>query len=124
MRIDYWLEEHKRTAWLLTICYMSLIFILSSMPRPPQPLPPYEHIAVVEHMVEYAILCFLLSISLTDNPVINKKTLLFAVVIASLYGVSDEFHQLFVPGRVASIYDVFADCVGSVLGAVLRIRLR
>lgn len=54
---------------------------------------------------------------------VKKKTLLFAVLIASLYGVSDEFHQFFVPGRVASVFDVFADVVGSILGVFFRRRL-
>ena len=39
--------------------------------------------------------------------------------IASLYGVSDEFHQSFVPGRQASVGDVAADAVGA--GLVLMI---
>lgn len=124
IRIDLWLEKHKGIVRLLTVSYMLFIFILSSMPRPPQPLPPHECSSVIEHIVEYAILCFLLSISLADDSGINKKNLLFAVVIASLYGVSDEFHQSFVPGRVSSIYDVLADFFGSILAALLRIRLR
>jgi VanZ family protein len=35
------------------------------------------------------------------------------------YGVTDEFHQSFVPGRDASVYDVLADAVGFVLAAVV-----
>ena len=42
-----------------------------------------------------------------------------AVVLATLYGVSDEFHQLFVPGRSADRYDVLADCMGATAGAAI-----
>ncbi len=39
-----------------------------------------------------------------------------AIIVATLYGVSDEFHQMFVPGRTADRYDVLADCIGATLG--------
>ncbi len=42
-----------------------------------------------------------------------------AIVLATLYGVSDEFHQLFVPGRSADRYDVLADCIGATMGAAI-----
>ena len=38
------------------------------------------------------------------------------VAIVMVYGLSDEFHQSFVPMRDASIYDVFADIIGGMLG--------
>jgi VanZ family protein len=40
-----------------------------------------------------------------------------AVVISTLYGVSDEYHQLFVPGRSFDVFDMLADFIGSVVGA-------
>lgn len=39
------------------------------------------------------------------------------VVLGSLYGVSDEIHQSFVPGRFDDIYDLFADILGAIAGA-------
>ncbi len=45
--------------------------------------------------------------------------MLLSVVSASLYGVSDEIHQSFVPFREASIADVIADILGSVCGVYL-----
>jgi VanZ family protein len=42
-----------------------------------------------------------------------------AIALATLYGVTDEFHQLFVPGRSADRYDVLADCIGATLGTAL-----
>ena len=39
-----------------------------------------------------------------------------AIVISSLYGVSDEYHQLFVPGRTFDVLDMLADAIGSVVG--------
>ena len=44
---------------------------------------------------------------------------LLALTLASVYGVSDELHQAFVPGRDASTADVAKDLAGSALGALL-----
>jgi VanZ family protein len=52
-----------------------------------------------------------------------------AVIGSTLYGVTDEIHQMFVPPRTAELADLAADLVGSVaavavLYAAQRIRLR
>jgi VanZ family protein len=39
-----------------------------------------------------------------------------AVVFASVYGITDEFHQWFVPGRTADVYDWIADSTGATIG--------
>jgi VanZ family protein len=44
---------------------------------------------------------------------------LAAIVLATMYGVSDEFHQSFVPGRSPDRFDVVADCVGATIGVAL-----
>jgi VanZ family protein len=41
---------------------------------------------------------------------------LAAIALATMYGVSDEFHQSFVPGRSPDRFDVVADCVGATIG--------
>jgi VanZ family protein len=42
-----------------------------------------------------------------------------ALVICALYGVSDEFHQSFVPGRTPDVHDVIADCIGAAVAVTL-----
>jgi len=44
------------------------------------------------------------------------------VILATLYGISDEVHQAFVPGRNASPWDVVADGLGGVMGALIYTR--
>ena len=46
------------------------------------------------------------------------QLLAISVLFASLYGVSDEFHQSFVVARRADALDGVADVVGSILGAL------
>jgi VanZ family protein len=48
----------------------------------------------------------------------SRAHLLGGVVIASLYGMSDELHQLYVPGREGSLADLTADVGGAALGAL------
>ncbi len=45
--------------------------------------------------------------------------MILGIALASLYGISDEIHQIFVPDRVADIYDVIADILGSMIGVML-----
>ena len=45
--------------------------------------------------------------------------ILAATVLATLYGVSDEIHQMFVPPRTPDWQDVCADALGAMTGAVV-----
>jgi VanZ family protein len=42
---------------------------------------------------------------------------MFGWILASIYGITDEIHQSFVPMRDTSVFDVFADGLGSFAGA-------
>lgn len=48
-----------------------------------------------------------------------KRAIPMALTICVLYAISDEFHQLFVPGRGAQFTDVILDSAGSALGVYL-----
>ena len=75
----------------------------------------------VTHGTAYCILGLLVSRATSGGlgrPLIRGEALLI-VVLCTLYGLSDEFHQSFVPGRDASSWDVVKDCGGSALGVLL-----
>jgi len=42
-----------------------------------------------------------------------------AVAFAAVYGITDEFHQWFVPGRTADVNDWVADCTGAAIGVAV-----
>jgi VanZ family protein len=46
-----------------------------------------------------------------------------ALLATTVYGFTDEFHQLFVDGRNGDLHDVVADAVGGLLGASLAAML-
>jgi VanZ family protein len=50
---------------------------------------------------------------------LRRTPTLSAAVVVVLWGISDEFHQSFVPGRDASVGDVAADMVGFVIAVLL-----
>jgi VanZ family protein len=103
--------------WLPVYTYAALIFFFSSFSRPPQP-PPIPHGDKLLHLVEYAILGYLLARAAKNSSSSKLKVHFrtFAVCVALLYGLSDEFHQSFVPGRVVEGLDVVADTIGAFLG--------
>jgi len=50
---------------------------------------------------------------------LSKKSLLATFLLTTLYGLFDEIHQLFIPGRAFDWYDFVADVIGGFLGIVL-----
>jgi VanZ family protein len=78
------------------------------------------------HFIAYLILGFLVSHAMknnTSNACIWKRrgtSLLFCVA----YAISDEFHQLFVPGRGPLLKDVIIDGSGATIGILLYIGAR
>ena len=48
-----------------------------------------------------------------------RRACVIAIVLASLYGVTDELHQIFVPGRTCDLIDWVVDTVAALLASVL-----
>lgn len=101
--------------WLVTIGYMGLIFYLSSRHNIPLPDLPKNFDKVI-HMCAYIPLAYLFYLSLKKSG-INKYVFVIAVICASIYGITDELHQVFVPGRDADAFDFAADTLGAFLGS-------
>lgn len=69
------------------------------------------------HVTEYFILFMLLYYAFKKSKF--KKEKLKSSVITILYACTDEFHQLFVPGREGKIRDVFVDSIGVIIGLII-----
>ena len=107
--------------WVPVYCYMGAIFFVSSLPKP---LPPSLQIPYLDkglHMVEYGFLGYLLARALASDspPALKRRFRIWAIFFAAVYGLSDEWHQSFVPMREASVADFFFDGIGASLGQLL-----
>ena len=102
--------------WMPVIFYAGFIFFISSLPS--EELPTYFLYDKLVHLIEFAILGFLLTRAIRNYyPSLNSVKIFFLVVICVFfYGVSDELHQSFTPGRVAEFGDLFTDGLGGVVG--------
>jgi VanZ family protein len=102
-----------RNAWwwrAAAPAWMVLMFWLSSRSDFPEPslLPEWLPIDKLAHLLLFAVLAALLYLAGLRAPL--------AVLGAALYGMTDEVHQMFVPGRSPDVRDWLADTLGAVLG--------
>ena len=99
----------------------SIIFAISHIPSEQIDLPSGGKLetTLVRLDVAYHLIIFLiLSISICFGiRARSTRTLLLSALIATAYGISDEFHQLFIRGRDAQIIDMFINCLGATLGS-------
>ena len=110
-------------AWAPAVGMAVLIFLASSAPATDLPggLPPGTDKLI--HAFVYAVLGGLIARALwwrSQRPAALQLAGA-AALLATLYGVTDEVHQLFVPGRHFEIADLIADAAGGLLGAALTI---
>lgn len=66
------------------------------------------------HMSEYAVLAILFGLTIREYK--KEPWLLLALAVTATYAATDEFHQLFVPGRSGQLKDVLIDTAGGALG--------
>jgi len=103
------------TSWCLSLLYMAAIFFLSAQSDLPLPYT-VSRLDFFLHMAEYALLGLVLSWSLVNSGV-TRRLVLYVFLVGLFYGMTDELHQYFVPGRTASLLDLTADGLGSLLGS-------
>jgi VanZ family protein len=111
-----------KRAWIVgpPIAEAIALFILSAQEKLPE-TPGGDKVA---HFTAYAALGFLTARALAWTTAHRGRALVFlSFVLAALYGVSDEFHQSFVPGRDASVADALADAAGALIGSLGWLRL-
>lgn len=100
---------------------MALLFTLSAqsdLPSPPVDAVLGVPIDKIEHTGAYAVLAALVTWAVAGGwRLVTWRSAVTAIVVASAFGYSDEFHQRFVPHRTYDLYDWAADTAGASLGA-------
>lgn len=121
--------------WFATLGYMGLIFYSSSLEETEAsddlltvilniifercsgiPYFPLFFDKLI-HLFIYAVLGLLFYLSLRESGV-RKNLFWLAAGFSVAYGITDEFHQSFIPGRIPSFGDLTADAFGAVLGCL------
>ena len=97
------------------VVIMGVIFYLSHQPGSLNQLPQLMGLDKLGHSIAYGILAGAFLYGL--HPFIHNSNRAVAgaivVLFCTVYGISDEFHQAFIPGRFVSAWDVMADCFGA-----------
>jgi VanZ family protein len=106
--------------WLPPLVYAFLIFHFSSESNPLPALTAHVWDKLL-HVVEYAGLAFLVARACVGEGITTVRAALVALVLSSLYGAIDEWHQAFVPLRTPDVLDWLADTLGSTLGGGLQV---
>jgi hypothetical protein len=107
-----------RCAWALAAGWAALIFVASSIPGSALAGGPAWGFDKVVHAIEYGVLGALLTRALIIAPGLTPAVAaVCGAALGAIYGVTDEWHQSFVPGRFPSLGDVVADTLGSAAGA-------
>ena len=103
--------------WLPPIAACLAIFMQSSYPGPER-MPNVPFLDKLLHFGAYALLGILFFRAFETLPLRDNHNLLIFISIASatVYGISDEVHQYFVPHRHADILDGVANAIGSICG--------
>jgi len=102
--------------------YLILIFTLSSFPSQDYPDIEIKFADKIVHVGVYFILCLLFFYSLKNQTKfvkLRKSPLVFSLIFTSLYGITDELHQYFVPNRSSDIFDWIADTCGALVCIIL-----
>lgn len=96
------------------LLYAGLIFVLSSLPGLPETVSPFVGFDKFVHFIAYYPLGWLLyRWFAAQNPIRGHRHLLVMTLLVGIaYAAGDEWHQSFVPGRDASVYDLLFDAAG------------
>jgi len=112
-----WFEKHDKISFLITILIAFTIFYLSSKTFS-YSCPSPSYLSLIYHFFAFFFLSFFLLISLTKGkPLIY--VILLAILISIIYGISDEIHQFFVPGRYCSFIDILIDSAGVLISSLI-----
>jgi len=113
-----WLEKNQGISLTITLLIASIMFYISSLSFSSTisyGIPSLN--SILYHITSFFFLSFFLSISLIRGK--YKKLFPITIVIAIIYGFSDELHQFFVPGRSCTYIDVSFDTIGIVFASLI-----
>lgn len=111
--------------WVPVLAWALLIFYFSGIPsvRISSEVILNEIMHYAGHFSIYFIFSFLLARAFCKEELEMQKIFWASFIIAGVYAIGDEYHQIFVPGRFPDIKDVVTDWVG-IFSALEIFRIR
>ncbi len=100
------------------VIWATLIWLLSSLPASGLSRPPFVGADKIVHFLLFAVLGFTWIRGLRPG----LGLLCIVAVLGAVFGMIDEWHQSWVPGRHSTIADALADALGSVAGCITAYR--
>ncbi len=122
--------NHTKPTVAVVLGYMYLLFLLSSIPDTGEKghLMDLASSTVknVLHAPAYGLLALLWIFTLRDHGVTEHRRMCVAFLVASGYGALTELHQVWIPGRFPSAFDIMLNVAGSLMfiGLYWWVRLR
>ena len=109
-----WFEKNNKISLIIALLIAIAMFYVSSLTFGGIGEKGGTNLlAVLYHILAYFFLTLFLGFALIKG---KYKSLFVIVILFSIfYGITDEIHQYFVPGRSASISDVGLDSIGIML---------
>ena len=99
--------------FLTAVAVMAVIFLLSHQQGDDLP-PLFPHFDKIAHFLIYGLLAATLVGGFPPDLRRRRPWLVVVTVLLCLgYGLSDEYHQSFIPGREPSLVDVLFDVLGA-----------
>lgn len=68
------------------------------------------------HAIEFLILAILFAAVLRSFGMSIRKSIIYVLFFVLFFAVTDEFHQIFVPGRNSNVFDIVIDFIGGLIG--------
>ena len=114
------MKATKILRWIPSLFIGCCSWILSSQPS--VPMPDFQFSDKFVHLVCFAGFAFFTAFAFFGLKVEDKKSawvkrIFLPAACISIYGIIDEIHQSFVPGRSCSFLDWCADTLGAIIGS-------
>ena len=113
-----WFEKNKFVSILMVVLITIEIFYFSSLPGTAG-VGGNPWVARAYHFIVFFLFGFFLLTAIKGNKRIKVNYLLIVLLISILHAFLDEFHQIFVPFRDASMRDVLTDSLGIWCSAII-----
>jgi len=102
------------------IGYCLLLVVLTSLPG--NPASKSNQLDKLYHIAAYGLLSFILYFVIyyqNKIKLFKKYPAAFTILFATLFGMINEFHQIFIPTRTFNKYDLLANLIGIILTIVI-----